>query len=209
MKLIRPTYVLLAALTGPATIQAQTAPTPAAGAPAAPAGTVAPTPAPRARVSPHETINASIGGRGGPRVTITYGRPYSKDPKTGEIRKIWGHLVKWDKADRLGADEATLLLTQKPLVFGTKEIPAGAYTLYIVPSEKGTSQLAFSSNLGKWGIPVDETKDVARIDLKKDTISQSVDQLTIAITDDKATGGGAITIQWETTQYSAPFTVKK
>ena len=209
MKLIRPTYVLLAALTGPATIQAQTAATPAAAAPAAPAGTVAPTPAPRARVSPHETINASIGGRGGPRVTITYGRPYSKDPKTGEIRKIWGHLVKWDTADRLGADEATLLLTQKPLLFGTTEIPAGAYTLYIVPSEKGTSQLAFSSNLGKWGIPVDETKDVARIDLKKDTISQSVDQLTIAITDDKATGGGAITIQWETTQYSAPFTVKK
>ena len=209
MKLIRPTYVLLAALTGPATIQAQTAATPAAAAPAAPAGTVAPTPAPRARVSPHETINASIGGRGGPRVTITYGRPYSKDPKTGEIRKIWGHLVKWDKADRLGADEATLLLTQKPLLFGTTEIPAGAYTLYIVPSEKGTSQLAFSSNLGKWGIPVDETKDVARIDLKKDTISQSVDQLTIAITDDKATGSGAITIQWETTQYSAPFTVKK
>ena len=148
MKLIRPTYVLLAALTGPATIQAQTAATPAAAAPAAPAGTVAPTPAPRARVSPHETINASIGGRGGPRVTITYGRPYSKDPKTGEIRKIWGHLVKWDKADRLGADEATLLLTQKPLLFGTTEIPAGAYTLYIVPSEKGTSQLAFSSNLG-------------------------------------------------------------
>ena len=34
-------------------------------------------------VSPHETISAIIGGRGGPRVTITYGRPFSKDPKTG------------------------------------------------------------------------------------------------------------------------------
>lgn len=205
MKLIRPTYVLLAALTGSASIQAQTASTPAA----APAGTVQPLPAPRARISPHETIQAIIGGRGGPRVTITYGRPYSKDPKTGEIRKIWGGLVKWDKADRLGADEATLLLTQQPLAFGDTVIPAGAYTLYIVPSETGPSKLAFSSNLGKWGVPVDETKDVARVDLKKDTLSQSVDQLTLGLVNDQATGGGAIVIQWETTQFSAPFTVKK
>jgi len=203
MKLIRPTYVLLAALTTAATLPAQTP------APAAPAGTVQPTPAPRVRVSPHETINTVIGGRGGPRVTLTYGRPYSKDSKTGEIRKIWGGLVKWDKADRLGADEATLLLTQAPLAFGETVIPAGAYTLYLVPSETGASKLAFSSNLGKWGVPVDETKDVARVDLKKDTISQSVDQLTLAIVNDQATGGGVLTIQWETTQFSAPFTIKK
>lgn len=209
MKLIRPTYILLAALTGSASLPAQPAAVPAS-TPAPVASTaVQPTPPPRARVSPHETIQTVIGGRGGNRVTLTYGRPYSKDPKSGEIRKIWGNLVKWDKADRLGADEATLLLTQKPLVFGTTEIPAGAYTLYIVPSENGTSQLAFSSNLGKWGVPVDETKDVARVDLKKDTIAQSVDQLTLAIVNDQATGGGVITIQWETTQFSAPFTVKK
>jgi hypothetical protein len=208
MKLIRPTYVLLAALTGTASIQAQTA-APAATATPAPAATVQPLSLPRVRISPHETVQTIVGGRGGPRVTITYGRPYSKDPKSGEIRKIWGSLVKWDKADRLGADEATLLLTQQPLDFGGTVIPAGAYTLYIIPSETGTSKLAFSSNLGKWGVPVDETKDVARVDLKRDTISQSVDQLSIAVVNDRATGGAAIVIQWETTQFSAPFTVKK
>jgi hypothetical protein len=213
MKLIRPTYALLAALTGTASLPAQTpagsqAATTTASAPAA-AASVQPLPAARTRVSPHETVQTVIGGRGGNRVTITYGRPYSKDSKSGEIRKIWGNLVKWDKADRLGADEATLLLTQKPLVFGETVIPAGAYTLYIVPSETGTSKLAFSSNLGKWGVPVDETKDVARVDLKKDTIAQSVDQLTIAVVNDQATGGGSIVIQWETTQFSAAFTVQK
>jgi hypothetical protein len=210
MKLIRPTYALLAALTGTAAVNAQPAPaTPATAAAAPTATTVQPTPAPRARVSPHETINAVIGGRGGPRVTITYGRPYSKDSKSGEIRKIWGGLVKWDKADRLGSDEATLLITQQSLVIGDTVIPAGAYTLYIIPSETGTSQLAFSSNLGKWGVPVDETKDVARVPLKKDTIAQSVDQLTLGLANDQATGGGVLTIQWETTQFSLPFTVKK
>ena len=34
-----------------------------------------------------------------------------------------------------------MLLTQQPLAFGDTVIPAGAYTLYIVPSEHGTSKL--------------------------------------------------------------------
>src|SRR3954468_11640480 len=94
--------------------------------------------------SPHETTSAVIDGC---RVTITYGRPFTKDPKTGEPRKIWGGLVPGDKAWRTASDEATLLVTQKPLVFGDTTIPAGAYTLYTVPSESGTSKLAISKNL--------------------------------------------------------------
>ncbi len=172
------------------------------------ADSVAPTPPARARISPHETISATI-GKGGPRVTVTYGRPYSKDPKSGELRKIWGGLVKWDKADRLGADEATLLLTQQPLQFGTTVIPAGAYTLYLVPSEAGTSLLAFSSNLGKWGVPIDESHDVARIPLTKAALSAQVDQLTLGVKANAAGDGGELTIQWENTQLSAAFTVKK
>jgi hypothetical protein len=168
-----------------------------------------PLPAPRPRISPHETISAVIGDRyTGNRITITYGRPYTNDPKTHQPRKIWGSLVAWDKADRMGADEATLLLTQQPLLIGTTTVPAGAYTLYIVPSENGPSKLAFSTDIGKWGIQVDETKDVARFDLVKAPLTNSVDQLTIGVEGDSPTTG-VIKIQWENTQYSLPFTVKK
>jgi hypothetical protein len=161
------------------------------------------------RVSPHESVFARIGER--PNVTlvsITYGRPFSKDPKTGEKRVIWGGLVKWDKADRLGADEATLFLTQRPLVFGDTTIPAGAYTLYIVPSATGPSKLAFSTNIGKWGTPVDEKNDLARIELVKGSLVAPVDQLTINIgkTPD---GNGEIKIMWEATVFTAAFSVKK
>jgi Protein of unknown function (DUF2911) len=157
--------------------------------------------------SPHETTSLAIGGRGGPRVTITYGRPYAKDPKTGEPRKIWGALVPWDKAWRLGSDEATLLLTQAPLVIGDTTIPAGAYTLYMVPSENGPAKLAFSTNLGKWGVPVDETRDLARVDLTKDAVEPAVEQLTLSVENDPA-GGGVLKIVWENTRYSLHFTVK-
>lgn len=191
-----PALVLVASLLASATAPAQS--------------TVDPLPAARVRISPHETVSAVIGGRGGNRITLTYGRPYAKDPKSGEVRVIWGGLVKWDKADRLGADEATLLLTQQPLQFGDTLIPAGAYTLYLIPSETGASRLAFSSNLGKWGVPVDESKDIARVDLAKATISAPVEQLTLAVVPDPANApSGSLVIQWETTQFSAPFTVKK
>jgi hypothetical protein len=161
-----------------------------------------PLPAQQKRVSPHETISAVIGSRAtGTRVTLTYGRPYTADPKTGAPRKIWGDLVPWDKAYRLGADEATLLVLQRPMVLGATLVPAGAYTLYMVPSQAGPSKLAISTAIGKWGIPVDEGHDLARVDLKADTLPSPVDQLTLAL--EKVPEGGAVLkISWETTQYS-------
>ena len=69
--------------------------------------------------SPHETTSTVIDGN---RVTITYGRPFTKDPKSGEMRKIWGGLVPYGKAWRMGADEATLLITQQPINFGETTI---------------------------------------------------------------------------------------
>lgn len=170
--------------------------------------TVAPLQAARNRISPHETISAVIGDpTTGNHLTLTYGRPYSKDPNSGEIRTIWGDLVPWDKAYRLGADEATLLVTEKPLVIGTTTIPSGSYTLYMVPSEDGTSQLAFSTNTGKWGVPVDTEHDLARVELQKTSVVERVDQLTIALEGTSATGG-VLKITWENTQYSLPFEVQ-
>jgi hypothetical protein len=158
----------------------------------------------RPRSSPHDTINGRIDGS---LVTIVYGRPYTKDPRSGEARKIWGTLVPYGKAWRLGADEATLLVAQKPLQFGDTEVPAGAYTLYMVPDENG-GKLAISQSLGAWGIPVDEKHDLARVDLKKEPLDKPNDQLTMAI-EKNPSGGGIIKIMWDDTQYSVPFTVKK
>ena len=154
------------------------------------------------RISPHETTSSVLGDWStGNRVTVIYGRPYTKDHKTGEPRKIWGGLVPWDKADRLGADEATTLIAQKPIMIGSALVPAGTYTLYTVPSETGPSKLAISTTTGKWGVPVDEAHDLARVEMKKDALEKPVDQLTISIEKDKA-GGGVLKIMWENTQFS-------
>ncbi|HEV2436740.1 MAG TPA: DUF2911 domain-containing protein [Verrucomicrobiae bacterium] len=159
----------------------------------------------RQRLSPHETISAVIDGS---RVTITYGRPYTTKPGTTEARKIWGGLVPYGKPWRLGADEATTLITQKAIEMGGQAIPAGAYTLYMVPEENGASQLAISKRLGGWGIPVDTAHDLARIDLKKETMDKPVDQFTMAVAKNP-TGGGVLKLMWENSEFSVPFTVEK
>lgn len=209
MNKIVPSLVFAVAALNAAALFAQA---PAASSSAPPAATAAPRAASTGGKSPHETTSAYVGGdrRTGTLITVTYGRPFTVKPGTTTPRKIWGGLVPWDKADRLGSDEATLLVTPLALVIGEATVPAGAYTLYIVPSENGPSKLAFSTAIGKWGIPVDEKHDVARFDLKKETLKDSVDQLTIAVANDPATpNSGLLKISWENTQFSLPFTVKK
>jgi len=166
------------------------------------------------RISPHEVVSAHIGARNGPLMIIVYGRPYSKDPKTGEIRKIWGGLIPYGKVWRTGADEATLMIIAAPIMMGDTTIPAGAYTLFTLPNEDGSAKLIVNKQIGQWGVPYKEASEkdneLARIDLKKDASpDKQVDQFTMSIAPDPATGGGILKMVWENTAYAMPFTVKK
>jgi hypothetical protein len=155
----------------------------------------------RPRVSPHDLTGAVIGGN---RVTVYYGRPYTKDPRSGEARKIWGNLVPFDQPWRLGADEATTIITQKPIMIGDVLVPEGAHTLYLIPAADGSAKLAISTAVGGWGIPVDTKHDVGRTDLKKDALPTPVDQLTLALGRD-----GLLKISWESAQYSVQLSAPK
>lgn len=158
------------------------------------------------RTSPHETISQNFGGS---RVMVVYGRPYTKDPKTGEKRKIWGGVVPFGKVWRMGADESTLLVTEQPLKFGETTVPAGAYSLFMWPNEDGTAKLIINKTVGAWGAyTYKEDQDLVRVDMKKDTVDPAVDQFTITIPKEGDTGG-MIKATWDTESYSVPFTVVK
>jgi len=164
------------------------------------------------RLSPHETISSVVSGD---RVMIVYGRPYTKSPRTGEIRKIWGGLVPFGQVWRTGADEATLLITQQPIVLAGATIPAGCYSVWTLPNEDGTAKLIINKQIGQWGEDMrtpknvyDEANDVARVDLKKSDLDDSVDQFTMSVEKDPdVKGGGLIKLKWEKTQYAVAFTV--
>jgi hypothetical protein len=159
----------------------------------------------RARISPHDTAKGTIDGD---EIKIVYGRPYTKDPKTGEKRKIWGTLVPFEKVWRLGADEATMLTTKKALEIGGKSIPAGSYTLFMLPHNEKSATMIVNKQVGQWGTKYDEKQDFARVDMKGEPASTPADQLAIAI-DSNPSGGGTIKVTWETATYSVDFKVQK
>lgn len=160
------------------------------------------------RISPHETVSKVIDGN---RVTVVYGRPYTKDPESGKDRKIWGDLVPYGEVWRTGADEATLLITQQPIAIAGTTIPAGAYTLWTLPNQDGTAKLIINKQIGQWGLgpgSYDEKQDLVRVDLKKETVDAPTDQFTMAVTKDPSSGG-VLSMVWEKTAFSVPFTVQK
>ena len=157
------------------------------------------------RVSPHETVSANIDGND---ITVVYGRPYTKDPKSGEKRKIWGGLVPYGQPWRLGADEATLFTTKEAIDLGGTKLPAGTYSLFMLPEEKGSSKLIVNKQTGQWGTKYDEKQDFARINLKMESADKPLDQLTISIEKTEA-GGGILKMAWDEKEFWVPFQVKK
>jgi hypothetical protein len=134
------------------------------------------------RPSPPATAEVTLKNK---KITIDYSRPSLKGRKVGQ------ELAPYGKVWRTGANEATALNT---------EIDAGKYTLYTLPSE-GTWKLIINKQTGQWGTKYDESQDLARIDMKKTALPQSVEQFTISF--EKKGGSAAdLNLDWENTRVS-------
>lgn len=162
--------------------------------------------APAPRVSPPAVSGMVVEGN---RVTVYYAKVGVKDPKTKEDRKIWGGLVPFGKVWRLGANEATLLTTEKPITIGSVEVPAGAHSLYMWPNEDGSAKLIINKQVGQWGATYNESMDLGRVDLTKAAQATPNDALTITVGRGEGGAGGVIKIAFADAEYSVPFTVKK
>ena len=146
--------------------------------------------------SPHVKTEATVDGAN---LSITYGRPALKGRLPGkDLDPYEGR--EW----RTGADEATTLVTDKPLTFGSLKVPAGTYTLYTIPTG-GTWHLIVSKKTGQWGIPYPQGEDLGRAPMMLGKPAEATERLTISIQD--TAKGGTITIDWGATRASIPFTV--
>ena len=150
------------------------------------------------RASPHDSTSGSIDGA---EVTISYGRPYMRG------RTIMGGLVPYGRVWCPGADEATTLTTSRALEIGDLALPAGRYTLWMVPSADDW-QLIVNKQTGQWHTQHDASQDLGRVALEKRTLPNPVEQLTFSIEKDPSGRGGAIVLQWETTEVRASLKVQ-
>jgi len=155
---------------------------------------------PGAGGSPHVRTDWTVGGA---HISIEYGRPFLKGRAESEVMppgQPW----------RTGADEATTLTTDQPLVFGRLTVPAGTYTLYAVPGES-VWQLIVSKSTGQWGIPYPEGQDLGRVPMITAKLKTPVEQLTISIDPTLSRyseeNGGMLIIEWGATSASTIFEV--
>jgi hypothetical protein len=147
-------------------------------------------------LSPRDSVLAILGGA---HVMVDYGRPSMRG------RTIFGKVVPWNKVWRTGANAATQLKTDKELVFGTTRVPAGIYSLFTLPSQKGW-MLIINRQHGQWGTVYDQSQDLARLPLKVTRLKNPVDRFTFDITE--RANQGVLGFKWERTEASIPFRVQ-
>ncbi len=148
-------------------------------------------------LSPRDTASAQVGAA---HVMIDYGRPSMRG------RKVFGGIVPFDQVWRLGANEATQLITDRDLTIGDTKVPAGTYSLWAVPGQNSWT-LIVNSQHGQWGTDYDAAQDFARIPMTVSPLPSPVEQFRISI-EPSGSNGGTISMAWESTQATVSFKVQ-
>ena len=146
--------------------------------------------------APRADAEATIKGK---KISINYGRPTLKGRDLlaqAPVGTVW----------RVGMNQATEITTAADLSIGNTELKAGKYSLWVRRTGEDTWTLAFHPKTGVWGAPPLKEGYVAELPLKLEKAADSLELLTIHLTD--ANGDGEIKIHWGTALMSGKFGVK-
>ena len=141
--------------------------------------------------SPAASVTGKINGA---TISINYSSPSVKG------RVIWGELVPFNKMWRAGANAATTIETDKDIVVEGKELPAGKYSFFVIPNEKGCilifNKVAKMSGTNNYN----EKEDQLRVTVKPQVSDSSSESLVYTI------NKNSIVLSWE--KWNIPFSVK-
>lgn len=127
---------------------------------------------------------------------VQYCRPYKKN------RLIFGGLVPFDKVWRTGANEATLFKINKDIVLAGSPLKAGTYSLWTVPNP-GQWQVIINEETGQWGTNYDEKRDVLKVNVKSESIKETLEMLVIEFVE--LENKVFLEIKWDNTAVKIPI----
>lgn len=97
-------------------------------------------------------------------ISIEYGRP------TARGRELFGALVPWDSIWHPGADEATTITIAHDVEVNGSRLPAGSYTMWLLPRSAGSWTFIFSRATGISHTPYPGVEsDALRLELTPDS----------------------------------------
>lgn len=157
-----------------------------------------------------KTVQTKVGDGGSPHVTttwtmdgatisISYGRPSLKGRPEASMMPV-------GKPWRTGADEATVIKSDKPLTFGEVKLPAGSHTIFTEPGA-GEWHLILGKleKEGQWGTPYNPALEIGRAAMKLGKSAAPVEQVTYSI--DHVGGAHVLRIEWGTKSATIPFKI--
>ena len=144
-----------------------------------------------------DSVQTTIGGGV---IKIRYSRPAVRG------RVIFGEIVPYDRFWRTGADAATKLTLSQAIYFNGKELPAGEYSIFTLPSKNGWT-IMFNKESDIWGTEYKAENDVLRVPMSTAALPESVEWLTIAVV--PADKGGRIEVSWGNLRASVAFSLLK
>lgn len=136
------------------------------------------------------------------KISIDYGVPHARGRAVAgalapDLGGVW----------RLGANEATTLVTEADLDIGGTTVPKGSYTLF-AETTKGAWKLVVNKKTGQWGTEYDKSMDLARIPLKERTLATPIESLTIWLIPGGEGATGELRFAWGTLEHSVAWSVK-
>lgn len=134
----------------------------------------------------------------GANISITFGQPAKRG------RELFGGIVPWNERWRTGANRATHFKTDKDLLLGGLEVPAGEYTLFSIPAPDG-GILIINKQTGQNGNSYDEAQDLGRVSMQITKNDTSVELFTIDAVE--RGDNGVLQLKWGDTVFEVPFEV--
>jgi hypothetical protein len=148
--------------------------------------------------SPPASAAVKVAGK---QITVEYYAPSMHG------RKIMGELVPFGKVWCPGANVATGLTTEADLQIGSLKLPKGTWSIWAIPGEKEWT-LVINKQSGQHHLDYEAAEDFGRTKMTLRTLSAPVETFRIELSANGASSKtGTLSLIWETTEASIPFTV--
>ena len=146
--------------------------------------------------SQHATVKQRVGLTD---VEIEYSRPNVRG------RQIFGGLVPYGKVWRTGANASTKITFSDAVKIGGKDVPAGEYAFYTLPTENEWTIILSKDTKGWGAYDYKSDTDALRVMVKPETLPAPVESFTIAF-DDLKDDGATIVLKWDKTRVPVELT---
>lgn len=131
-----------------------------------------------------------------PVIRIDYFRPLKKG------REIFGKLQKYGEVWRAGANNETQVRFFKDVKIGDASIPAGTYSLFIIPTETEWT-LIVNKQTDRWGAySYDKSLDIVRLSVPVKKAAAPIEAFSITYA--PAADGASLIMGWDTTVVEFP-----